>query len=302
MTTKELYQLAEQGFITDTSLIAVCEKNPELLSTIDFGTFCTQIVSPYDVEEVEYMLRSMIEAGLIKLSQDIQLENTISVEKELVVELNGKTMTAGLFGYDNDMIIEGDTESYGFWVKPGGKLTINGDGKVKTQPCSYSMAVWAQGGEVEINGGIYENAGPEGSDLIYASAGGKVIINGGEFKANKKDPSSPGTKESFSALNLKNNGKDGCSIVVYGGKFYGFDPANNVSEEPKQSFVAEGYESVRIGDGTGIYEGYGVYEVCKKKEKKEDVVVEPVEQPVEIVVEEKEEVKEEATTSKTKKA
>lgn len=288
MTTKELHQLAEQGFVTDTSLIAACEKNPELLSTIDFGQFLTQISSPVDPQEVEDMLKEMIEAGLIKLSQNCQLKDTILVEKELVVELNNKTMTAGLFGYENGKMIEGDTESYAFWVKKGGKLVINGNGNVKAQPCSYSMAVWAQGGEVEINGGVYENAGPEGSDLIYASEKGKIIINGGEFKANFNPPTStdPGTKEPFSALNLKNNGKDGCSILVYGGIFHGFDPANNVSENPKQSFVAEGYESIKISEGSGIYEGYGVYEVRKK------APVEPTPEPtpVEIVVEEKEEV------------
>ena len=31
-------------------------------------------------------------------------------------------------------------------------------------------------------------------------------------------------------------------ITVYGGRFYGFDPANNVSEGPNTNFVAEGYE------------------------------------------------------------
>lgn len=51
MDIKELEKLAEQGYITDTSLIEACKKNPELLNSIDFGNFCTQIVSPYDVYE-----------------------------------------------------------------------------------------------------------------------------------------------------------------------------------------------------------------------------------------------------------
>jgi hypothetical protein len=47
MNTK-LHQLAEQGFITDTSLIAACEKNPELLSTINLDQFVKQVKSPID--------------------------------------------------------------------------------------------------------------------------------------------------------------------------------------------------------------------------------------------------------------
>ena len=52
MTTVELNQLAEQGFITDVTLIEACTKNPELLKTIDFGQFVSQITSPMDAEEV----------------------------------------------------------------------------------------------------------------------------------------------------------------------------------------------------------------------------------------------------------
>ena len=33
-----------------------------------------------------------------------------------------------------------------------------------------------------------------------------------------------------------------------GGKFFKFNPADNLSENPKMNFVAEGYESVADGD------------------------------------------------------
>lgn len=107
------------------------------------------------------------------------------------------------------------------------------------------MAVWAQGGTVIINGGKFYNEG-EGSDLIYASAGGKVYIYGGEFYPNKKQEGVDGTANPYSALNIKDIDRGISEIKVYGGKFYNFDPANNLSEGPNTNFVAEGYKSVEI--------------------------------------------------------
>lgn len=275
----EINQLAEQGFITDVTLIREIINNPELAKTINIGEFVSQVTAPVDIKEAEELFMNMVVNGDVVLNQPVLLSTPTIVEKELFVNLNNNTITGPLFAESNGKLVEGDTDSYVFWVKKGGKLTLNGEGTVKSQACKYSMAVWAQGGEVIINGGTYENAG-EGSDLIYASAGAKIEINGGEFKACEKQEGVSGTNNLHSALNIKDSDKKTTSIVVKGGKFYGFDPANNVSENPKQSFVADGYESVEIEAG--------VFEVRKKVEVVE--VVEPakaVETPVEIVVEEK---------------
>lgn len=185
--------------------------------------------------------------GNLTLTTDMNIKQPLTVPagEEATINLNGKNITAGTFAESNGAVTEGTTDSYAFWVKEGAKLTINGDGKVKTDACKYSMAVWAQGGEVIINGGYYENAG-EGSDLIYASAGSKIIINGGEFKACPKQPGVEGTAEEYSALNLKDN--TGSQIIVYGGKFHNFDPANNTSEGAGTNFVAEGYISVETSE------------------------------------------------------
>lgn len=113
------------------------------------------------------------------------------------------------------------------------------------QNADYSMAVWAQGGTVEIKGGKFYNGG-DGCDLIYASAGGKVYIYGGEFHATERSGEVPGTKNKYSALNIKDADRATSKIVVYGGKFYGFNPADNVSETEHTNFVAEGYVSMEI--------------------------------------------------------
>ena len=183
----------------------------------------------------------------IVLADNINLETqALVINRGLTINLNDKTITGGLFAESNGAMNAGNTDSYVFWVQEGGELTINGAGNVKTQSCAYSIAVWAQGGEVVINGGYYENAG-EGSDLIYASAAGKVTINGGTFKACEKQEGVDGTKEKYSAINLKGDGTNS-SAVVYGGEFYKFNPAVNKSENPPVSFVAEGYTVKQNGD------------------------------------------------------
>lgn len=210
---------------------------------------------PVKVSSPAELVNAIAEGKNVVLEDDITLDEPVVVEPvavksgesvlEVTVDLNGNDITAPLFAESNGNIATGDTDSYAFWVKEGGKLTINGNGNVTTKACTYSIAVWAQGGEVVINGGNYENAG-EGSDLIYASAGGKVTINGGTFKANKKQAGVEGNNNEYSALNLKDN--TGSTIIVYGGTFYNFNPADNLSEGPGTNFVATGYNVVQSGE------------------------------------------------------
>lgn len=201
--------------------------------TYSFSTFAEAVETAKDGET-------------IVLCQDVQIDAPLSVSKKIVFDLNGKNISVGAFTESNGTISAGNTDSFAFWVKNGGDLTITGEGEISTAACDYSIAVWAQGGKVTINGGKFTNAG-EGSDLIYASANGHVVINGGEFVACEKQDGVDGTDQAYSVLNLKGD-NTGSSITCYGGRYYKFDPANNKSENPAVSFVAPGYESVVDGD------------------------------------------------------
>lgn len=184
------------------------------------------------------------------MTQNIDIQQAIKIENGIAttVELNGKTLKGGIFAESNGEFTEGTTDSYVFMVTEGGELTINGEGTVEAQEANYSMAVWANGGKVTINGGTFVNHG-DGCDLIYASNGGQVEIYGGEFKATENSKTVEGTKNQFSALNIKDKDRNTSKITVYGGKFYGFNPANNVSEGENTNFVAEGYQSTEISEG-----------------------------------------------------
>lgn len=185
----------------------------------------------------------------VVLGSNYSPEKPIEITNEVVVKLNNKKVTAPLFTENGGNVEEGDTDSYGFWVKSG-KLTIEGNGEVEAQNAKYSMAVWANGGDVEINGGTFRNGG-DSCDLIYASNGGNVVINGGEFFPNgPASGTEPGTKNTHPALNVKDKDfKSGISnIVVKGGIFHNFNPADNLSESEHTNFVAEGYKSVEIAE------------------------------------------------------
>lgn len=189
--------------------------------------------------------------GEVKFEDDVVLVANYAPAKPITlantkanVNLNGKTVTAPVFAEKGGEIVEGNSDSFAFWVREGADLTIEGEGEVVAQAADYSMAVYANGGNVAIKGGKFYNNG-DNSDLIYASNGSHVEIYGGEFHANE-NKGAAGTKNRFPALNVKDKDRANTSIKVYGGKFYGFNPANNVSEGPNTNFVAPGYKSVEV--------------------------------------------------------
>ena len=103
------------------------------------------------------------------------------------------------------------------------------------------MAVWAkENGRVIINDGYFTNVGAKSAedsehfDLIYASGNAQVEINGGEFKCETPKWT----------LNIKDKDRTTASIVVKGGKFHGFNPANCEVEGPNTNFVAPGYKVI----------------------------------------------------------
>ena len=102
---------------------------------------------------------------------------------------------------------------------------------------SSAPAVYARdGAKIIINGGTFGTG--VGNATVYAKNYAYVEINGGEFTAD-------GAWEgNYYVLNLADNTNS--KILVKGGKFKDFDPANNASENPAVSFVANGYESVLL--------------------------------------------------------
>ena len=105
----------------------------------------------------------------------------------------------------------------------------------------------ANGTTVTINGGHFIGANGVTTEVIYASGNGKIVINGGTFEAlTVSNGHGSANNRQFVILNLQDNKP--CSIVVKGGSFKNFDPANNLSEGANTNFVVEGKTVEQNGD------------------------------------------------------
>lgn len=150
------------------------------------------------------------------------------------------SVTSGEVTLENEYII--NTVMTGDAIYANGEgtvVTING-GTYRSIANGATTAVYARdSAKVVINDGTFSVEG--GNATIYAKNNAVVEINGGTFYPGSADKN--GTKWT---LNLSDN--TGASIVVKGGRFYGWNPADNKSENPAISFVAPGYEVVQNGN------------------------------------------------------
>lgn len=129
----------------------------------------------------------------------------------------------------------------------------------------YNISVWAHhGSKVVINGGEFitgADVNGEANHVIYAAGGSKIEINGGIFRSTIEAP-------------MMINCQDGNgTIVITGGTFVNFNPADCVSEGEHTSFLAEGYEvkAEEKEDGSIWYTVVKSIEVVEPENSEEEV-------------------------------
>ena len=177
----------------------------------------------------------MKKSGTVKLGEDTTTSTYaggITSKNETTLNLNGKNLT-----------FSGQTTTNpGIMTRGKQKLTIMGKG---TFDADGRIAVEANGADTVIN--LSGTTGMFGSEPTYVTdrSGGELIycylgtinIYAGVFKNNGDD-------KKFLLNCYDANRTDGTAkIIVYGGKFYDFDPGNNTAEGPGTSFLAEGYHT-----------------------------------------------------------
>lgn len=163
---------------------------------------------------------------------------------DAVWNLNGKTLE-----------VTGTPRSGVYLNRYASNLEVNGEGTIRAEG-TYGLWNAATTGKIVINGGNIEAR----THAVYAE-NGVIEINGGTFKLTNADTAERDENGNLRFLIncLDKNYKAGTAkIIVKGGKFYEFDPANNVAEGAGTSFVAEGYHSVMSEE-----EGKKVYTVVK---------------------------------------
>lgn len=173
--------------------------------------------------------------GEMILDEDITRTSSIvaplAPAYDAVWNLNGHNLT-----------VEGTPKSGVYLNRYASNLEVKGEGVIRAEG---AYGLWNNGttGKIIINDGVTIEAQ---THAVYAEKG-IIEINGGTFKlTNWADADKDENGNLRFLINcLDANYRNGsANIIVKGGKFYDFDPANCAAEGVGTSFVAEGYESV----------------------------------------------------------
>jgi len=172
------------------------------------------------------------EVDKVTLGADIEITKPILVNKELTLNLNGKTI-------ENKTGIWNDTDEMNDWslisVRAGGILTIDGNGTVKALENDCFAIDVQEGGNVTIKNGKYVG----NISAVYVCEG-IATIDGGDYSIQQL---SKDNDYRFTLNCWDENYTNGtASIIVNDGTFMNFDPADNLAEGPNTSFVPKDVE------------------------------------------------------------
>ena len=188
-----------------------------------------------DIDDYPELRAALANGGSVALSEDVTVKAPLVVEgdKTVEIDLNGHTIM-------NETEVWAGNDWSLFSVR-GGSLTIkNGTVKGKDNDC-YACDV-QYGGTLIIEDGIFVG----NISAVYVHEG-KAEIKGGTFSI--VQTSDGGDPYRFLLNCYDSNRQAGkASIVVTGGTFENFNPADNAAEGAGTNFVDEGYKAVKIAE------------------------------------------------------
>ena len=220
---------------------------------------CDVVTDTFDVMIENAELREE-NSGLKDRIDALEIENaTLKFEaafpnriigEESLVELNKVFISVGDKAGDAVTITDTAEVVINGGYYDGGQTPFGGAGNTAIWINSADAKVTINAGEFFIDGLAVNAEGTKDTghiDLIYCSAG-IIEITGGIFK---------GANSDVWLLNCKDAAyKDGTAkIIVTGGTFFNWNPADCVSEGEHTSFLAEGYEvqTTTDADGNTLY-------------------------------------------------
>lgn len=213
--------------------------NVEIVPIFNEPDYDIDLVNIKDMESLKALFET---GGDAKLAADLVLDRTLSVPagKEVVIDLNGKTISNTADLWD---VPDAHAGNWSLLSVKGGTLTIKGAGtlQAKENDC-YAVDV-QNGGTVVIEDGTYVG----NIHAVYVQKG-TAEIRGGKYSIQQTYPDA--AKAYGFVLNCYDaNRKNGSAkILVSGGEFVKFDPADCAAEGPHTNFLAAGYKSVKKGD------------------------------------------------------
>lgn len=191
----------------------------------------------------EASLRALFATGgEATLAADLDLGETVSVAagKEVTLDLNGKTIKNSTDLWDSPTK---EANNWSLFSVKGGFLTIKGAGtlQAKENDC-YAVDV-QDGGQVVIEDGTYVG----NVHAVYVFEG-TAEIKGGKYSI--QQPSGLPSPYGYVLNCYDANRKNGTAkIMVSGGEFEKFNPADCAAEGAHTNFLADGYMSVEAEEG-----------------------------------------------------
>lgn len=199
------------------------------------------------VAELTEVLKNVESGAKIVLQSDLDVSSPIIIDKKITLDLNGNIIrnTKDIWSDDNrdwSLISVRASIDKNNNVISKGELTIEGNGSLlaKENDC-YAVDI-RDGSSCIIKSGTFVG----NVDVIY-NFEGTLTVEGGKYSIQQLN-NVAGKEYAFVLNCYDQNRKDGkASIVVRGGEFDSFNPANCVAEGPNTNFVAEGYTVVQTG-------------------------------------------------------
>ena len=208
-----------------------------------FGNNYDANATYYPVIDLASLKDAIKNGGNVAVDADVEVSgvdnmaNRTIISKPTTLQLNKKITSPYEMGNNNTnftaLIVAADT-------------TINAgkDGGIDTQGGAYGINVLS-GANLVINGGTYYGGG-----TAVQVEKGTVTINGGHFAVEPFSDARYGYNFLLNCIDAAY--KDGTAkIIVKGGTFVNFNPANCKAEGENTNFVAEGYGVVATPQANG---------------------------------------------------
>lgn len=179
--------------------------------------------------DADALSNAMSNGGNIILGKDIDVDKTMIANGEVNLNLAGKTL-------NNSNEIWDDNNWSLISAQNGANLVIDGNGTVKAKENdSYAVDV-QDGSTVTIKNGKF--IGNIHAVYVYS---GKAVIEGGFFEVQQKYPDAAKANEFVLNCYDANRANGTAKIIVKGGTFVNFNPADCAAEGAHTNFVAAGY-------------------------------------------------------------
>ena len=206
------------------------------------GTSVTEQVGSTAYQKLAKAIADAKAGDTITLSEDVDVQQTLVVDKQLTLDLAGHKL------YNTNDLWDKPTKQDNNWslisVRGQGDLTITGNGVLdaKENDC-YAVDLQDEATKLTIENGEFIG----NIHAVYVESG-EVVVKGGKFSVQQVYPDA--NKAYGFTLNCYDANRDAGTAKIYvtGGTYYKFDPTNNCAEGEHTNFCVNGYTTTQDGD------------------------------------------------------